>query len=136
LVYVCTDPVVHEIRYSNGDEDIRTLVEEHDDVVTFGENIGTPSCSVPPLPRLRARTRQPIVLDFWEAGPSSRLEFTTIGNWKQAGRDSKYQGETYYWSKHYEFLRFIDLPHRVSDSIELAMGLVQLCPGDLRLLKE
>jgi hypothetical protein len=31
LVYVCTDPVVHEIRFANGDEDVRTLVEEHDE---------------------------------------------------------------------------------------------------------
>ncbi len=46
LVYVCTDPVVHEVRFAQGDEDVRTLVEEHDDVVTFGLNIGTPDCSL------------------------------------------------------------------------------------------
>src|SRR5206468_3932103 len=58
LVYVCTDPVVHEARFAQGDEDIRTLVEEHDDVVTFGLNIGNSDCSVPPLPHLRAKTCQ------------------------------------------------------------------------------
>src|SRR5437660_1330708 len=44
LVYVCTDPVVHETRFANGDPDVRALVQEHDDVVTFGENIGTSLC--------------------------------------------------------------------------------------------
>jgi len=38
--------------------------------------------------------------------------YTTIGNWKQKGHDVVWNGETYYWSKHHEFLKFIDLPRR------------------------
>jgi len=110
LVYVGTDPVVHEIPFANGDENIRTLIEEHHDFVTYGENIGTPDCPLPPLPGLRARTRQPIVLDSWQNGPPTKEEFTTVGNWKQVGFDTLYRGETYRWSKHYEYLKFIDLP--------------------------
>src|SRR6266478_4023021 len=113
LVYVCTDPVVHECRHANGDEDIRTLVDEHDDVVTFGENIGTSHCPLPSLPRLRGKTRQPVVMDFWRGAEPPLREFTTVGNWRQNGRDSEFAGETYYWSKHREFLKFIDLPRRV-----------------------
>ena len=45
---------MHEIRFENGDEDVRTLVDEHHDIVTFGENIGTADCPLPPLPRLNA----------------------------------------------------------------------------------
>jgi hypothetical protein len=135
LVYVCTDPVIHEVLLAKGDENIRTLIEEHDDIVTFGENIGTSFCPLPPLPRLRARTRQPILVDQWEAGLPSRAEFTTVGNWRQNGRDSEYDGKRYYWSKHREYLKFIDLPQRVSPPLELAMGLVQLYPTDLELLK-
>src|SRR6266849_10060875 len=52
LVYVCTDPVVHDVRFAQDDEDVRTLIEEHDDVVTFGLNIGNSDCSLPPLPHL------------------------------------------------------------------------------------
>src|SRR6266404_3603573 len=77
LVYVCTDPVVHEIRYAAGDEDVGTLVDEHDDVVTFGENIGTGLCPLPPLPRLRARTRQPVLIDMWQERSISGSRFTT-----------------------------------------------------------
>jgi hypothetical protein len=134
LVYVCTDPVVHEVRYAAGDEDVRTLVGEHDDVVTFGENIGTERCPLPPLPRLRGRTRQPVLMDLWEPELPGR-RFTTVGNWKQDGRDTDFAGERYYWSKHREYLKFIDLPRRVSEPLELATGLVQLSQQERDLLR-
>ncbi len=123
LVYYDTDPVYPELTFAKGEEDTRRLVEEHDEAVTYGENIGGPDCPIPPLPRLRARTRQPVLLDLWQCGPPSRAEFTTVCNWKQDGRDVEYHGETYYWSKHREFLKFIDLPRRISTPVELAMGL-------------
>lgn len=126
LVYFGTDPVYHEIAFAKGDEDMRKFIEEHDDIITIGENIGKPDCPIPPLPRLRAKTRQPVLLDLWQDGPPSREEFTTVGNWKQTGWDIEYQGETYYWSKHHEFLKFIDLPQRVGQPIELAMNLANL----------
>jgi hypothetical protein len=129
LVYFGTDPVIHELAYARGDKHVVTLVDEHDDVVTYGENIGSRICPVPPLPRLRARTRQPVLLDTWRAGPPSRLEFTTVGNWAQAGLDIAFQGETYRWSKHHEYLKFIDLPLRTRQPIELAMNLAQVPPN-------
>jgi hypothetical protein len=89
LVYFGTDPVYHEIALANGDADIHTLIEEHDDFITYGENIGQPNCPIPPLPRLRSKTRQPVLLDLWQSGPPSRLEFTTVGNWKQTGHDAE-----------------------------------------------
>jgi len=135
LVYVCTDPVIHEVLFAKGDEDIRALVDEHDDVVTFGENIGTRCCPLPPLPRLCARTRQPVLLDFWEDGPPAKYEFTTVGNWMQVGRDTEYDGEIYYWSKHREYLKFIDLPQRTRQPMELATSLVQLFTEDRTLLE-
>jgi hypothetical protein len=135
LVYVGTDPVIHEIGWIDGDHDVRRLLAEHDDVVTFGENIGTADCPVPPLPRLRAGTRQPILLDLWKGGPPTREAFTTVGNWKQLGHDLKYRGDTYYWSKHREFLKYIDLPGRVTQPLELAIGLEALDLEERRLLE-
>ena len=123
LVYFGTDPVFHEVTYAAGDSHVRVIVDAHDDVVTYGENIGTVQSPIPPLPRLRASTRQPILLDFWTAGQPRRCEFTTVGNWRQGGRDVAFGGETYTWSKHHEFLKFIDLPRRVRQPIELAMNL-------------
>jgi hypothetical protein len=123
LIYFGTDPVIHEITYASGCEETCQIIEEHDEVVTYGENIGNPDCPIPPLPRLRARTRQPILLDFWRAGPPRRAEFTTVCNWRQGGLDVQLKGETYFWSKHLEFLKFIELPMRVRQPVELAMGL-------------
>jgi hypothetical protein len=123
LVYFGTDPVYHEIAFAKGDEDVRSIIEEHHDTVSYGENIGNPNCPIPPLPRLRARTRQPVLLDFWGDAGAGREEFTTVGNWKQEGRDIEFHGETYHWSKHHEFLKFIKLPLRTNIPIELAMGL-------------
>jgi hypothetical protein len=135
LVYIGTDPVIHEIRLVEGDRDVQSLIDEHHDLVTFGENIGCADCVVPPLPRLRARTRQPILLDLWTGGPPRRNAFTTVGNWKQFGRDVHYCGEAYYWSKHHEFMKYIDLPRRVASPIELALGLEALDIEERRLLE-
>jgi hypothetical protein len=135
LVYFGTDPVYHEIAFANGDEDIRTLIEEHDEFVTYGENMGTKDCPVPPLTPLRAKTRQPVLLDLWESGPPCKDEFTTVCNWQQNGRDVEYGGETYSWSKHQEFLKFLDLPRRIPQPLELATGLVNVDPSVQRMLE-
>ena len=120
LVYFGTDPVGHEIAFSQGDEGVRALLASHHDCVTYGENIGNPDCPIPPLPRLRARTRQPVLLDLWESGSPTKPEFTTVGNWKQQGSDIVFNGETYYWSKHHEFLKFLDAPRLAGTPVELA----------------
>jgi hypothetical protein len=134
LVYVGTDPVLHELRFANGEADVQSLIDEHDDVVTYGENIGRPDCPIPALPRLRATMRQPVLLDLWAAGLASNGAFTTVGNWKQGG-EIEFQGETYFWSKDRELRKFIDLPRRVAEPIEFATGLEQLPPADRALLE-
>jgi hypothetical protein len=150
LVLLGTDPPYQEIGTANGDPIVRRTVDQHDDFVTYGENLGTPHSPVPPLPGLCARTRQPVLVDLWRSGGPARPTFTTIGNWKQEGHDVEFQGETYRWSKHHEFLKFIDLPRRVSRPIELAIGLEEadavrpgfgemipaagMTPGERRLL--
>jgi hypothetical protein len=126
LVFFGTDPVWHELAFAQGIGDTGDVLAEHDDVVTYGENIGRPGCAIPPLPRLRATTRQAVLMDMWESGPPSRSEFTTVGNWLQKGRDIDYNGELYRWSKHHEFIKFIDVPLRVQQPVELATNLSDL----------
>jgi hypothetical protein len=122
LVYYGTDPVYHEVQFARGDPLTSLLIDEHEDVVTYGENIGTQECAIPPLPRLRAKTRQPVLIDLWQVKPPG-VAFTTICNWKQEGHDVEFGGESYYWSKHREFLKFVELPARTKQPVELAMGL-------------
>jgi hypothetical protein len=127
-VYLGTDPVLHEIAYANGKPAVRTLIDEHDDVVTYGENIGTLASPIPALPRLRGRTRQPVLLDAWQCGLPSRDAFTTVTNWEQIGLDVEYAGEVYRWSKHHEFLKFLELPRHARQTIELALNLAARKP--------
>ena len=126
LVYYGTDPVYAELLYALGETETVNFINEHDDIVTYGENIGNPDCIIPPLPRLRAKTRQAVILDYWKGGAPTKNEMTTVGNWKQSGRDIDFEGETYFWSKHHEFLKFLDLPKRISQPIELAMNLASM----------
>jgi hypothetical protein len=124
LVYYGTDPPLHEIKFAAGDAIVRRTIDQHDDFVTYGENIGTDRCAVPPLPNPRARTRQPVLLDLWQSDPPASRRFTTVTNWKQAGNDVEFGGARYGWSKHEELLKFVDLPRRTKVPIELATGLV------------
>lgn len=123
LVLLGTDPVLDEIAYASGDAVRRAFYDQHHDCLTYGENIGTPRSPLPPLPRLRGRTRQPVLLDLWAAGPPTRAAFTTVGNWEQSGLDIQFGSATYRWSKHHEFLKFIDLPRRIPQELELATNL-------------
>lgn len=123
LVYFGTDPVGDEILYAAGDARKVALIDEHQDVVTYGENIGTTRSPLPPLPRLRAHTRQPVLMDAWHSDAAPREVFTTVGNWRQDGSDIEWNGRTLRWSKHHEFLKFIDVPQRAGQVVELATNL-------------
>jgi hypothetical protein len=130
VVYYGTDPGYHELAVASGAPKAQWIVEEHDDVVTYGENLGNEDCMLPALPKLRSKTRQPVLLDVWRAGGPTRNVFTTVSNWRQPGRDIEYGGRTYRWSKHHEFLKFISVPRDGGPAIELATGLANLSARD------
>jgi glycosyltransferase involved in cell wall biosynthesis len=124
LVLIETDPVELEIELYRGDERARRFVDAHSVVFTWGTNLGHPSCRVPlPVAPQFHPSRIPIILDQWrlpEVQPQG--VFTTIGNWQQAWRDVEFEGETYTWSKHEEFEKFLDLPRRSGRQLELALA--------------
>ena len=124
LVYLGTDPVEVEIQLYHNEQATIDYLAPHCAFFTWGENYGSPDCGVPISDRFHFKpTRQPVVLDLWQAyrdGPADT--FTTIGNWRQVWREIEFQGETYHWSKHYEFMKFIDLPRRTSQPFELALS--------------
>jgi hypothetical protein len=135
LVYVGTDPVEVEVSLDNGDQGIVDYLQPHCAFFTWGENYGHPDCGVPTSDRFPfIPTRQPIVMDFWNGfndGPAET--FTTIGNWRQPYRSIAFRGEVYHWSKHLEFMKFIDLPRRCSQVFELA--LINADDDDRRMLE-
>ena len=78
-----------------------------------------PLCGVPWRP-----TRPPVDLDLW---PMARRQtspacFTTIATWENKGKNIEFDGTDYVWSKHVNFLRFLDLPRqRPQTCFEMAM---------------
>jgi GT2 family glycosyltransferase len=135
LVYLETDPVDVEIQLADGRQQTVDYLEPHCAFFTFGENYGNPDCLLPVSKRFRLNpTRQPVVLDFWQGRDVPAGDrYTTIGNWRQQWREIHFAGETYGWSKHEEFLKFLELPSRTGPLFELALA---GCVGDDRKLLE
>ena len=124
LVYVGTDPVAREIEVHQQVQETIDLLDQHNVLFTWGENYGKPDCGVPVSPRFRfLPTRQPVVVDLWASMdvPASGT-FTTVAGWQQLWRDVVHDGELYRWSKNFEFMRFLDLPSRTSQTLELALA--------------
>jgi hypothetical protein len=123
LVYIDTDPVAVQIEVCNGVQSTLDFLDQHCALFTFGENYGNADCSLPVSDRFDFKpTRQPLVLDFWNAPGVPGRDFTTIGNWLQLRRVIEYQGTEYYWSKHFEFLKFLGLPGQSTETFELSLS--------------
>ena len=66
-----------------------------------------PLCGVPWRP-----TRPPVDLELWPEPHDAPACFTTIGTWENKGKNIEFNGSRYIWSKHVNFLRYLDLPKR------------------------
>lgn len=122
-IYVESDPFAVQIKVAEGDQATLDALDAHDIHFSFGENLGQPDCSVP-VDRYRwLPTRQPIALDIWDnpypQDPSA--PYSTITTWRNKGKDITFRGETYYWTKDREFLKYLDLPRRRPVGFELAV---------------
>jgi hypothetical protein len=128
-IYVETDPVRPQIQVAKGDAHATRVLAAHTHHFTFAEHLGAPDCRIPVVEFSYRPTRQPVVVDWWQVEgddvpriDDQKTRFTTVTNWKQTGKDVVWEGETYAWSKHLEFLRFLDLPRRTSSGLELALA--------------
>jgi hypothetical protein len=135
-VYVETDPVTNQLELANGKAKTREVLAAHEVIATYGENYGEPDCGVPTGGIRYLKTRQPIDLELWPmAFDPGAARYTTIGNWKQRGQDVEWNGESYRWSKHHEFLKFLELPRRRPGlGFELSLNVDD--EADRRLLRE
>ncbi|HAJ60188.1 MAG TPA: hypothetical protein DCP31_13780 [Cyanobacteria bacterium UBA8543] len=120
-IYIESDPFASQVRVLQGDEAMIAKLSPHDTHFSFGENLGTPDCSLP-IERFHwLPTRQPIVLDLWNNPYNADgAAYNTITTWKNKGNNITYQGDTYYWTKDREFEKILDLPSRCKVPFELA----------------
>jgi hypothetical protein len=132
-VYLETDPVLPQIEVAKKSPLYLERLGGHTHHFSYGENLGAPDCGVPIERFHYLPTRQPVVLDWWQGAPRSGgvpASFTTVASWRQSGKDLEWNGVRYTWSKHHEFLKFIDLPERTAQPFELALALQSGCPDE------
>lgn len=112
LAFIDSDPMFTQIKLAEGNTYFREQVDMHDIQFTFGEYL---SAKVPETGHHWHPTRQPVLLSEWASYKAQRNVFTTVMNWTSY-KDLKYKGQTY-GQKNVEFLRFLELPRKVSPII-------------------
>src|SRR5262249_40705094 len=115
------DPVHDQILVAERNPFTLSTLEAHTHLFTYGERLGRPDCPVPIEKFEWKPTRPPVVLDLWPGRGAAGPYFTTVATWKIKSKDMTINGERYYWSKHVNFLRVIDLPRLTSQPLELAL---------------
>jgi hypothetical protein len=136
LIYVETDPVQKQVDVARGERKYIDELAAYDFLFTYGENLGNDDCLVP-IEHFRWRaTRPPVCIDLWQSLPPSvgDAAMTSVANWKHKGKDVIWKGETWRWSKHIEFMKFIDVPRDAALPMELAVGAIS--DDDRALLKQ
>jgi hypothetical protein len=125
LVYLETDPGILQVKLAQGDEGARRYAEAHNLFFTYGYNIGSPDCALPSAGIEWHPTRPPVLLEEWIPGVSAPepAAFTTVGTWRNNRNDVEIRGQKYFWSKHVNFVKVLDVAKRANQAIELAMDL-------------
>jgi len=127
--YVDTDPGYSQAKIAAvaagvGDESAEfsvNLIRQHDLFFTLGENLGAPDCLIPSCGLVWHPTRQPIALDAWPVVAAPDGAFTTVMSWKIEPSPPTLGGRAY-GGKDVEFERFMDLPARTPETLEVAIS--------------
>ena len=125
LVYLETDPGVVQLELARKIPNSVAFVKSHKLLFTYCYNIGAPDCLLPTAGFDWHPTRPPVNLEEWHpgVGPAEPAAFTTVGTWQNNGNDMEIAGETYYWSKHLNFRKALEVASRANQPIELATNL-------------
>jgi hypothetical protein len=126
MIYIETDPGVFQMNVLRGNPIAIRNVAAHKLFFTYASNIGQPDCLVPTAGIKWHVTRPPVMLDEWHPGVGldNPPAFTTVGTWRNKGNDVEIGGDTYYWSKHINFVKVLDVADRSGQPIELATDIV------------
>src|SRR5213593_309203 len=127
--YVDTDPGYSQAKIAAvdagvADESTRfsvDLMRQHDVFFTLAEHLGRPDCLIPTCGVTWHPTRQPIVLADWAVTSAPDGVFTTVMSWKIEPTPPTLGGRVY-GGKDIEFERFIELPHRTPETLEVALS--------------
>jgi len=112
--------------------DPTTIFGVHDLCFTVGANVGTARSTIPTSGMIWHPLWPPVVLDWWTPQTPVVVDrFTTIGAWRDYGYFS-FEGRTL-GPKVEEFERFLDLPLRAGEPLELVLAIDDEDPDRERL---
>lgn len=119
-IYVDLDPGFTQFWHAAGTP---LALENHDEHLTVGGNVGTDACPIPTCGIRWRHVRPPVLLDEWEPdGRSDINRFTTVGSWRGAFGPITWEGRTFGLKVH-EFRRFAELPRRAPGVFEIALDI-------------
>ena len=127
--YVDTDPGYSQAKIAavdagEDDESLRSsvsLIREHDVFFTLGERVGHADCLIPTCGLTWHPTRQPVALASWPVRTAPHGPMTTVMSWKIEPAPPTLGGRAY-GGKDVEFERFMDLPSRTDEALEVALS--------------
>ncbi|HEX2029543.1 MAG TPA: hypothetical protein VHF25_16275 [Nitriliruptorales bacterium] len=121
-ILIESDPLSTQIDAANGVPGVLDHLAAHHRHFTFGETLHNDAFPVPLGPYAWLPTRQPVVLELWQADhlPTDRV-LSTVTSWHDDHKDRTWQGETYYWTKDRAFRVVLDLPRRRPGRFRLAV---------------
>jgi hypothetical protein len=132
--YIDLDPGFTQFWHAAGNAGPR--LAGHDFYFTVGENIGTPPCPIPTAGIRWRPTRQPVVLEQWQAtyeGDHGR--FTTVASWRGPYGPVQHGRHTYGLKVH-QWRKFVELPERARQTFEIALDIHPADEKDVTLLRD
>jgi hypothetical protein len=106
---------------------------KHNLFFTVGQNVGGKDFPIPIGDISWQPFLPPVALEFWLIQTASPARpFTTVGQWR--GQEALWNGE-YYGPKREELLRFIELPGKTTQPVELALLIHESETDDLAKLR-
>ncbi|MGE3509187.1 MAG: glycosyltransferase family 1 protein [Vicinamibacterales bacterium] len=114
--FIDSDPAFTQLAIAKADPWYVDFFTRFDRLFTFGANIGTPASPIPVGDFTWHKTWQPVTLDDWRTSAPPGPHFSTVMTW-QIESFADVGG-----NKDQEFLAYLDLPSRTSQSFELAIN--------------
>jgi hypothetical protein len=119
-VFVDTDPVFTQIKHLTEPAAFNRAML-HNRFFSYGQNFGAPWCSIPDDGLKWRPTRQPIFLKVWNYSTGDKnAKWTTVMHW-DSYKEREFNGIKY-GMKSSSFKDYFDLPRKITDGLELALG--------------